>query len=293
MEDINARFPGIVDEGDRIWNLDETNVDPEFGRRVKVLCDSSSHHGGSRPASTGTGRHVTAVVAASASGRVCPPFFLVQGKQVISNWFQPLQAHMYSNANGALIGNLISEGWFPEGGVVLCTEKGSMDMTVLPFFIKHLNTFVRQFVAPEVHYLLTLDGHGSRKGMEWVEECVNNNCEVVVAPANASHFLQPCDQAINKTFNRHIRDVRDELMKQRVTDTTSIGVKLMCGVRAFQQITIEDCASSFCKTGIFPFQRNFARRFKLVAVIDLVEGNESRGQQKRRRGGRQNRFWTL
>lgn len=120
-----------------------------------------------------------------------------------------------------------------------------MDMTVLPLFITHLNTFVRKYVAGDTHYLMTLDGHSSRKGFEWVELCMKNKLEAVVAPANTSHFLQPCDQDVNKTFQGRVRLVRDELTKYVITDTKSIGVKLMCGVCAFKEISAADCAMAF------------------------------------------------
>lgn len=110
-----------------MWNLDETNVDPDLGKKIKVLCDSSTHHGGSRPAGGGSGRHVTAVVAASASGKVCPPVFIIQGKQVMSNWFQPLEMALYTRNTTTVIDGLNEKGWFPQDGVVVCTEKGSME----------------------------------------------------------------------------------------------------------------------------------------------------------------------
>lgn len=102
---------------------------------------------------------------------------------------------------------------------------------------------------------------------------MKNKCEAVLAPANTSHFLQPCDQDVNKTFQGRVRLVRDELTKYVITDTKSIGVKLMCGVCAFKEISAADCAMAFCKTGIYPFQRDFASRFR-PAVIELDEDED-------------------
>lgn len=108
LEDIGKQFPGILTDGDRVWNLDETKVDPEFGKKIKVYGDSSSHHGGFRASTTssGTGRHVTAVIAVSASGKRCPPFFIVQGKQVMSNWLDPLDSDTYRKANEDIVAAL-------------------------------------------------------------------------------------------------------------------------------------------------------------------------------------------
>lgn len=149
-------------------------MDPEFGERIKVAYDSTSHHGGSKPAGSGSGKHVTAFIAASASGRVCPPFFIVQDKNVMSNWFQPLNSDLLRRVNGQSV-VLPSSTWFPEDCVVFCTENGSMDINVLPIFVQHLNKFVLKVVPAEKSFLLTLDGHGSRKGVEWLELCIQYN----------------------------------------------------------------------------------------------------------------------
>lgn len=92
----------------------------------------------------------------------------------------------------------------------------------------------------------------------------------MLAPANTSHFSNPGTKKINKTLNQYVRVVRDELMKCVVTDAKSISLKLMCVVRALAQVSVQYCAMSFCKTGSFSFQRNFADRFR-KSVIDLVK----------------------
>ena len=46
----------------------------------------------------------------------------------------------------------------------------------------------------------------------------------------------------------------------------------MCAVKAHSKISSEDCVRAFCKTEIFPFNRNFARRFQSPAeTMDLTE----------------------
>ncbi len=70
-----------------------------------------------------------------------------------------------------------------------CGRKGSMTREIIPSFVKHLDKYVRNFLPSSTSYLLTLDGHKSRIGFECLELCQENNCEVVQAPANTSHFL--------------------------------------------------------------------------------------------------------
>lgn len=49
-------------------------------KKVKVFCEARSNHRGSKAASSGSGKQITAVTVLSAAGKVALPFFLVQGK---------------------------------------------------------------------------------------------------------------------------------------------------------------------------------------------------------------------
>lgn len=41
-EDIGSLHKGLLQDGNRIWNLDQTNADPEYGKKIKVFCDAGS-----------------------------------------------------------------------------------------------------------------------------------------------------------------------------------------------------------------------------------------------------------
>ena len=129
------------------------------------------------------------------------------------------------------------------------------------------------------HYLLTIDGHGSRNGLESLQECSSNGCEVVLSPANTSHFLQPCDQRVNKTFNTSIRDIRDAFNKSVVVQIRGVQFNLMCGVHAFEAVTVDNIRQSFQKTGLFPFDENFPNRFMTSKTQDEISGTTSVGQR--------------
>ena len=63
-------------------------MDIEYGECIKVISSSDSSHGGFRASgiSSGKGKHVSAVFAASASGIVLIPFFVVAEKYVMTPW---------------------------------------------------------------------------------------------------------------------------------------------------------------------------------------------------------------
>ena len=73
-----------------VLNMDETAVSAEFGQPVKVFGAADTTHGGFRAApESGSGKHITVVVAVSASGRKPLPFYPCW-ENVMSGWKKPL-----------------------------------------------------------------------------------------------------------------------------------------------------------------------------------------------------------
>lgn len=142
-------------------------------QKTKVYGSFDSKGGGfkSQSIGSGEGRHVTAVVAVSATGHKAPPFFILQGKRVMSNWLSHQDADVYQDLPPSL-SSLLKKEWFPGKGVIVCTENGSMTMDIMPHFVTHLKIFVRTIVPPSVSYCVTIDGHSFRKGVDWIEQCI-------------------------------------------------------------------------------------------------------------------------
>ena len=136
--------------------------------KTRVFCDSKTHHGGARTLAkhAGGGKHITLVIAASASGIVYRPFFIVAGVKVMENWFSPLDVTQLSSQLPTFLRDLCEEGWFPKRGTVFCTQRKSMDSRTLKLFIQHLHRTVRTNISEREQFILTLDNHGSRKGLE-------------------------------------------------------------------------------------------------------------------------------
>lgn len=109
----------------------------------------------------GPSKHITAAVAVSASGRKAPPFFIVAGQRVMSNWISPL-GNMEEEKGGhsyySICDKYYHEGWFPKDGIIKMSENGSMQIEILPALMKHIDKAVRAVVSPGTSYLLTRDG---------------------------------------------------------------------------------------------------------------------------------------
>lgn len=157
---------------------------------------------------------------------------------------------------------LAPEGWFPNDSVISTTTKGSMESSVLPFFIEHLDRLVRNFVPKEQCYLRCLDGHKSRRRMERIQLSGEKNIAVVILPANTTDFLQPCDNTSNKLFNQIVRYTRDELLSVSVIGTGSIGVKLKLAVAGYNNISSAHIRAAFENTGIWSMDYRFVDRLK-------------------------------
>ena len=75
---VEEKHPGIFNDPLRLWNMDEKTFSSEYGKKTKVFSPADSNHGGFRVSTIGSGwgKHITAVMAASPSGLLTPPFLL-------------------------------------------------------------------------------------------------------------------------------------------------------------------------------------------------------------------------
>lgn len=66
---------------------------------------------------------------------------------------------------------------------------------------------------------------------------------------------------MKKNYRVKIRKVHDTLTKGLLVETKTIGFKLMCSVKAWMNITIEDVKTLFRKTGMYPVNYRFITFF--------------------------------
>ena len=91
---------------------------------------------------------------------------------------------------------------------------------------------------------------------------MKNQCEAVISPANTSHFLQPCDQYVNRRFKQAVRELRDIFYENGIVNTQPVNFHLACGVHGFESITTDDIRRSFLITGMYPFNPDYPLRFQ-------------------------------
>lgn len=144
----------------------------------------------------------------------------------------------------------------------MTSENGSMEKSLIKFAVEHVNKYARQLIPENITFCLTLDGHSSREGWEWLERCREMNCAVVQAPSSISHFLQLCDQLVNKDFQLEVRRMRDVLVKSTHTEIRTVRCGLMAGVAAYQSITLNSIRTSFAKKGLWPMDFRFLNNLR-------------------------------
>lgn len=141
-------------------------------------------------------------------------------------------------------------------------------------FMEHLNCFVSNHVATE-EYVLLLEGHSSRKELECLDKAEQQSWAVVQSLAEASHFLQPCEEFVNKKFHVKIREMRDLFCEAESTITHSNRIWLTCAIRALQHITVADITKSSTTTGLWPMEFDFATRWLTSKERSLLQADKA------------------
>lgn len=89
--EFQKQEPDLLEDAERIRNLDETTVSAQHGERVKEFSSSKTHDSGWEPDLKNNGKHRTRLTIASISGKLAPPFFNVMGKQEVPRWMNAMQ----------------------------------------------------------------------------------------------------------------------------------------------------------------------------------------------------------
>ena len=205
---------------------------------------------------------------------------------MISSWFEPFNDDVYRDWHGNPHW-LSTTGWFPGDGALFPTDNGSMEKRFIPFVVEQVDRYVRKIIGTGTKFVLSLDVHSSRNGYDWPENCVAKGIEVVQSPPNTSHFLQPCDAYINKSFQFTIRTLRDELCSIEVQDTKSMGFKLKLGVAGYRALSEGTIQASFTILGLWPMDYRFLDKFKTEESMhrEKVRTMKARLDQRKGRSG--------
>ena len=213
---VEEKHTGIFNDPLRLCNMDDTTVNAEYAKKKKVFSPAVSNHGGEtlscfynwvRWGEAHNCCHRCLTLGTSSSS-----FFIVAGKRAMSNWFLPVSKTRYKFKNGSLLQST-KTGWMPSDVCVTISDKGLMDMELIKIFVQHLDRFVRKHLPGSLSYVILLDGHGSRGGVEWLNICQDKNVKLCRARQtlriSCNHVTNLLTKCSKRPFDpRGIRFVR-------------------------------------------------------------------------------------
>ena len=107
------------------------------------------------------------------------------------------------------------EQWMGGDAAICAAPAGSMEISLLHLAAGHNQRFFRKFAPPEKPILALRDCHGSQNGAFWFFKAAEFGIEIAQSPANAAHFLQPCDKTINLKLKEGIKKTRGSSLAYR------------------------------------------------------------------------------
>lgn len=235
-------------DGTRIFNVDESGFSTVQKRCQKVVAAK----GKKQVAGISSGErgvNSTVVCCCSAAGQYIPPMIIFKRMRM---------------APELKIGA-------PEGSLVEISETGYIDSDL---FVKWLQFFI-DTVRPskERKVLLCLDGHTTHsKNLKALELARDNGVIMLQLPGHTTHRLQPLDVAFFKPLETFFIQEMQKWLRTYANNAVSIFQICQIFTPAYRRAaTIENAASGFRNTGIWPVNRDVFGEHEFVAADNLVE----------------------
>jgi hypothetical protein len=188
VQSIKAKY-GIVD--DDMYNFDESGF--LMGKISSQLVVTGSEKPGKRKKiQPGDREWATLVQGVGSTGKVIPPFLILAGKVLISNWF--------------------TED-LPRDWVIDVSPTGWTNNNLALAWLHHFDTHAKPV---GVYRLLIIDGHESHCSVDFQDLCREKKIITLCMPPHSSHLLQPLDVACFSPLKRLYGDEVSALARSRI-----------------------------------------------------------------------------
>ncbi|XP_059157580.1 uncharacterized protein LOC131941962 [Physella acuta] len=224
---VDGIDPTILESPERIFNADETGFSFDMKNRKVKACKGSKHVYRVTPF---TKHQVTVLACTSVTGQYTPPMLIYPHKRIPQK-------------------NLLAA--FPEANLQL-SNNGWINAAIFHSWLR--DSFIPAVKHLKKPVLLLVDGHTSHTSLlETSELCSENDIILYCLLANASHLMQPLDQA----FFGVIKTAWAEALRQHINQTGD-GVNLESFAMVLRPVwykaaTAEIAAKSFEAAGIYPY----------------------------------------
>ncbi|OQR96207.1 hypothetical protein ACHHYP_16594 [Achlya hypogyna] len=241
---------------DRIFNMDETGYSQSSkSRKVVAVSGSRNVWGHVMEMSF----HCTIVAAASASGFVVPPLFLVPGLRLQRD---------------------LLDACVVDGAVVGVTLKGFMNAISFRLWLVHFEASIPSEVARPV--VLVYDGYSSHYDQDIVRVALRLKVILVLLPSNSTHLVQPLDVAIFGPYKRILRKLTQDFMVDTATVNLTKRDAIGIASRAWEEGVVakrRNAVSGFRTCGLWPL--NFPA---MQARLALFKNGGIGPKTKKKRG---------
>ena len=222
---------GIIDVPSHIWNLDESGIQDTFRPKHAVGEKGVPLY---QIQHAEKGETTTIVPIFNAMGVFGPLLVVFKGKRIKSEWLTNVPENVMIKCS--------DDGWINKG---LFLEFGKRFVSWLPTEDKR-------------PHVLLMDGHGSHVfNLDFLSLMKANNIEVFCFPAHTTHWLQPADKAVFKTFKTEWVKAGLEFNKETAGRKPSKAEFIQLFKNAWEKAaTVEVVQGGFRGTGMFPWNPN-------------------------------------
>ncbi|GMF40868.1 unnamed protein product [Phytophthora fragariaefolia] len=225
-----------------IWNCDETGVCAQGTVKTRVLC--------SRGLAANTRRsrdreNVTMMGCVNAAGGSIPPMYIFAGEHRKVAWLDEAVP----------------------GAVCAMTESSNVNGNVFLYWLKFFVCKIDD-VRPQV---LVMDGHFSHLSRPAVEFAIANGVKLFLLPSHTSHFLQPLDVSIFRTFKECFNVAVKAFPRRKGLGDAALptrgDIPALTRLPFLKAFSPKRICRGFAKTGISPFNANI--------MLDMMVGSIS------------------
>lgn len=157
----------------------------------------------------------------------------------------------------------------PEGSLIEISESGYIDSAL---FVKWLDFFIKTVhPSKEKKVLLCLDGHTTHsKNLQALELARDHGVILLQLPSHTTHKLQPLDVSFFKPLETfYIQEIQKHLRTYPNLTISLFQVSQIFTPAYRRAATLENAASGFKNTGIWPVNRHIFRDHEFAAGNNL------------------------
>jgi hypothetical protein len=212
-----------------IYNFDESGFKIGEGKTQKVISSRTTSY----VATGGPGENITAVECIAADGWLMPPWFLVQGKNHMENWYH--------------ITNL------PSDYTLVPTPTGWITDTAAFQWLHAFHECTKNRVSRGGFRLLLMDSHGSHLTYEFLQFCDRHHIIAYCFIPHTTHICQPLDSRPFQVLKDYYKKNNNTVVQWGGSVSSKTDFFREINAVRKQALTTRTIKSGFAACGIYPF----------------------------------------